>query len=130
MRKPAIDIGASRSDGSGGLAGGKASNDRLDVSRCCARTGPGQSLAQRRQPSRWNDYIGKARKNRIRSVHGLPGQSKIAADLARDAREQPGAADIWEESESDFRHRQFRFLGDDAMAGMSRQPDAAAHHKT
>src|SRR5436190_12505728 len=66
--------------------------------------------------------------DRVRTVHGLPGQSKISADLARRMRQQPGAADIGKESETDFGHRELCLLCHDAMAGMRGQADAAAHH--
>src|SRR5258708_10173581 len=72
--------------------------------------------------------IGKTRINRVGAVHGLAGQPKIGADLARRAREQPGAADIGEESEADLRHRELGPLSDNAMAAMRRKPDAAAHY--
>ena len=57
-----------------------------------------------------------------------PVSAKIRPDLARRARQQPRAADIREEADADFGHRQPGLLGDDAMAAMRGKADAAAHH--
>src|ERR1700737_3364232 len=66
--------------------------------------------------------------HRVGAGHGATGQPEISAELAGGARQQPGATDIGEKSDPDFRHADLGSLGDDAMAAMRRQTDAAAHH--
>ena len=128
MGEPRVDLRLHRRDGTCRLAGGKASDQGFDFGGRHAGTDLGQSFAQGGELGRRHDRIGKAGMDRVGAVHGLPGQSEIGADLSRRMRQQPGAADIGKEAEADFGHRQLGLVGDDAMAGVRRQPDAAAHH--
>ena len=128
MGEPAVDLRLHRRDGASGLAGREASDQGFDVRGRDPGANLGQRLAQGSELSRRHDRIGKAGMDRVRAVHGLPGQSEVRADLARRTRQQPGAADIGKEAEPDFGHREFRLVGHDAVRGMRRQADAAAHH--
>ena len=73
------------------------------------RAGPQfrQRLAQRRPVCPTGPSSRQSRHRPHRGpIHGLAGQPEISADLARRARQQPGAADIRKEADADFRHRQ------------------------
>ncbi len=91
---------------------------RLQSHRSAALTSaasiPARTLVSAsRKAASWPDGTtasAKAGMDRIRTVHGLAGQSEISADLSRRMRQQPGAADIGEEAEADFRHRQLRLV--------------------
>src|SRR5205085_378469 len=63
-----------------------------------------------------------------RTVHGLAGEAEIGAEFAGRPRQQPGAADIGEKPDADFGHRDPGPLGDDAVAAVRRQANAAPHH--
>ena len=66
--------------------------------------------------------------DRIRPVHGLPGQTKIRADLAGRVRQQKSAADIRKEAEPDFGHSELCLFRHHTVAAVRRQADAATHH--
>ncbi len=116
MREPAVDPGLHRSDRACALAGRKTVDQRLDPGGRRAGTNLGQCLAQRRQFCRRHHGVGEARMDRVRTVHGLPGQAEIATDLARRARQQESSADVGKKAEADFGHRKPGPLGDDAVA--------------
>ncbi|MBA7714225.1 hypothetical protein ES703_123242 [subsurface metagenome] len=87
----------------------------------------GNRFAQRGPFGRGHHRIGESGIDRIRTVHGLPGETEISANLAWRMRQQPGAADIGEKAEADFGHRKFCLLRHHAMSGMRREADATAH---
>ena len=43
------------------------------------------------------------------------------------SREQPGAADVGDQADAGLGHGEPRALGDDTVAGVTGEPDAAAH---
>ena len=89
----------------------------------------GQRSTQFRPFCRRYVEIGKAGIDRVGAVHGLPGETEVSTDLARRARQQPGAADVGKETDTDFRHPHLGLVVDDTMAAVRRKPGAAAHHQ-
>ena len=57
----------------------------------------------------------------------LAGQAEVDAGLPRRVRQQPGAADVGDQADAGLRHGEPRALGDDAVACVAGQADAAAH---
>ena len=60
-------------------------------------------------------------------AHDLAGQAEVDAGFARRVRQQPGAADVGDQADAGLRHGELRALGDDAVARVAGQADAAAH---
>jgi len=74
-----------------------------------------------------NKIIRETESDRIGSADACAGEREIRADLSRDSRKQPGCADVRNKPDGDLGHRKPRRLGDDAVARMGGEPDAAAH---
>ena len=69
----------------------------------------------------------QAQRVRLRPVEPVAGQRDELADPPRQARQIPTAADVGEQADPRFRHRELRILGGDAIAARQRDADAAAH---
>ena len=65
----------------------------------------------------------------VRGANAIAGQSEMGSDVARRPRQQETGADIRKKTDANFRHGNCRAIGDHAMRGMRRKPDAAAHHQ-
>ena len=70
---------------------------------------------------------GDAGAERVGDAEALAGQPAIGADLARQARQEPGGADIGEKADADFRHGELEAVAGNAMRAVHRHADAAAH---
>ncbi len=108
-------------DGPGSLA--KAADDAGHG----ASLGIDQAVAERVELGRGDEGVAETRVDRVRSAHGLAGEAQIDAGFAGGVREQPGAADVGDEADAGLRHGELGTLGDDAVARVTREPDAAAH---
>ena len=71
--------------------------------------------------------VGETGLDRVGAGHACARQAEIEAEAALGAREQICAADVGNEADRRFRHGDLRALGDDAVAGVRGQADAAAH---
>src|SRR5688572_8225790 len=71
---------------------------------------------------------GDAERGRVSRFDPLAGERAIGASLTRQPRQEPGRADVREEPDPDFRHREAETLAGDAMRAVDRDPNAAAHH--
>ncbi|MCY1300365.1 hypothetical protein D9M70_499280 [compost metagenome] len=74
------------------------------------------------------EALGQAEVQRVAGVDLGGGEAEEQAEFARQAREEPAAADIRVQADADFRHRQAAARRDDAYAGALHQAHAAAHH--
>ncbi len=74
------------------------------------RLTPAQSLAQLVEARGGRGMGGKARGEGVALLHALAGQGEIGADLAGDAGQEIGAADIGEEADADLGHGEDEFL--------------------
>src|SRR3954462_10124612 len=63
----------------------------------------------------------------VGSIEPLPGQRTVCAELARQARQEPGRSDIREKADADLGHREAELVARDAMRAVHRDAYAAAH---
>ena len=112
---------ASRLDWPAGSLNAAMASSTLPPAGSASRAISAPSLAEgtRRVAEAGVDGIGRA--------HDLAGQAEVDARLARRVRQQPGAADVGDQADAGLRHGELRALGDDAVARVAGQADAAAH---
>ena len=96
-----------------------------------APTGPPLGSTSRsdqpRDLGRGHEHVGEVGIDGIGGAHRLAGQPQVDADRARRIRQQPRAADVGDQADARLRHGEPRALGDDAVAGVAGEADAAAH---
>ncbi len=86
-----------------------------------------QRLEQLGEAGRGDPVGGDPGRDAIGGVEPLAGQRAIGAELARQARQEPGRPDVGKEADADLRHREHEAVAGDAMRAVHRNADAAAH---
>ena len=71
--------------------------------------------------------VGETDSAAIRAVQTAAGQRQIPAEPPRQPRQEPAAANVWEETDASLRHGEHGILGRDTHAAQHRHTDAAAH---
>ena len=99
----------------------RGTRDLLDVA------GPFQCLDQGGPFGFGQVGVGKAREDGIARSHPRASQRQIFADPSRRASQQPCAADIRDQPDAAFGHRDAGGVAHDAVAGMTAKAHAAAH---
>ena len=70
---------------------------------------------------------GKAGAAAVGGVKALAGERAIGAEFARQARQEPGGADIGEKADAHLRHGELKAVAGDAVRAVHRHADTAAH---
>ena len=63
----------------------------------------------------------------VGGIEPLAGERAIGAELARQARQEPGRPDVGKEADADLGHGEDEPVAGDAMGAVHRYADAAAH---
>ena len=71
---------------------------------------------------------GHPRHHTIGGGKPIAGERAIGAELAGQARQEPGRADVGKKADPDLRHGEHELVAGDAMRAVHRNADAAAHH--
>jgi hypothetical protein len=75
-----------------------------------------------------NVVIGEAHRDRVACAERRSRQRGVVSQQAGRARQYVGAADVGDQTDAHLRHGHLRGVGDDAVAAVCADADAAAHH--